>query len=218
MHGTEPDSPVGRSCRQSTARTAQCLISLAVQPCRRCAPCMAQGLIFPVKEVLPEKHSLHCTGPDQSRRATLQKGHRVRLDSSEELQELLLAEGAANWRSATKRHEDEAAQFGGVVANPDSRKSRGMRAISSSAQIWGVVATVRQQESRRVGVTAACNVLWVLSPIRHSETASAAGQILIYRAITCWSYLPLRLGYTLCYTRWGYAIGHCQPCRQPDGC
>ena len=49
----------------------------------------------------------------------------MRLDSGGELQELLLAEGGAGWRSATKRHEDEAAQFGGVVANPDSRKSRG---------------------------------------------------------------------------------------------
>ena len=49
----------------------------------------------------------------------------MRLDSGGELQEVLLAEGVAGWRNATKRHEDEAAQFGGVVANPDSRKSRG---------------------------------------------------------------------------------------------
>ena len=50
----------------------------------------------------------------------------MRFDSGDELQEVLLAEGAAGWRNATKRHEDEAAQFGGVVANPDARKSRGM--------------------------------------------------------------------------------------------
>ncbi|CAL5226175.1 g9003 [Coccomyxa viridis] len=51
--------------------------------------------------------------------------HSVRFDSGDELQEVLLAEGAAGWRNATKRHEDEAEHFGGVVANPDSRKSRG---------------------------------------------------------------------------------------------
>ena len=50
----------------------------------------------------------------------------MRFDINEELQEVVLAEGAAGWRNATKRHEDEAVQFGGVVANPDARKSRGM--------------------------------------------------------------------------------------------
>lgn len=79
----------------------------------------------------------------------------MRLDSSEEPQELLLAEGSANWRSATKRHEDEAAQFGGVVANPDSRKSRGMRASNSCTQPGVIVTTVRRQKSRRMGVQVA---------------------------------------------------------------
>ncbi len=55
----------------------------------------------------------------------LQEKHSVRLDSSQEVQEVLLAEGAADWRIATKRHEEEAAQFGGVVANPGSRRSMG---------------------------------------------------------------------------------------------
>ena len=55
----------------------------------------------------------------------LQEKHSVRFDSSQEVQEVLLLEGAADWRTATKRHEDEAAQFGGVVANPGSRRSMG---------------------------------------------------------------------------------------------
>ena len=38
---------------------------------------------------------------------------------------MLLAEGAPDWRTALKRHEDEASQFGGIVSNPDSRKSKG---------------------------------------------------------------------------------------------
>ena len=38
---------------------------------------------------------------------------------------MLLSEGAPDWRTALKRHEDEASQFGGIVSNPDSRKSKG---------------------------------------------------------------------------------------------
>ena len=63
--------------------------------------------------------------PDQACYRTLQEKHSVRFDSTRELQEVLLAEDAASWRTATKRHEDEGAQFGGIVANPESRKGRG---------------------------------------------------------------------------------------------
>ena len=59
----------------------------------------------------------------------------MRFDSSEERQEVVLAEGAAGWRNATKRHEDEAVQFGGVVANPDARKSRGMLPPAASLEM-----------------------------------------------------------------------------------
>lgn len=54
----------------------------------------------------------------------------MRFDSSGEVAQMALAEGAADWRGATKRHEDEAAQFGGIVANPDPRKSRGERSVT----------------------------------------------------------------------------------------
>lgn len=53
----------------------------------------------------------------------------MRFDSSQEMAEALLAEGAHDWRSATRRHEDEASQFGGIIANPDSRKSKGERTM-----------------------------------------------------------------------------------------
>ncbi len=55
----------------------------------------------------------------------MQDKYSVRFDSSNEVVQVALAEGASDWRGATKRHEVEAAQSGGIVPNPEARKSRG---------------------------------------------------------------------------------------------